>query len=410
MIIDAFKYIWRGFLHYVNLLFGLLDFRDLGFMWIILIGILIIGIFNKNVRNSIIGLIHPFINVIKTLPGFIFFALFLSYYIYISIFFEEKITIVILIFSIYLFIKDFVKTNLNLLLESENTIWDSIKDISIPVIMLCFQQLAIMFENNNLDNIKFVLISLVIIPIFSILFFIMKHYCIYTDFYSRHKQYISIDEYSFFKIFNDCLVECGNYKKNEIILSKFIIKNKNLPLNQLKQKLDVDINAIIKVEELNNFGSIHSKAKKQKSKIFKFYNRIWIFNIFCISLCIVLKRFMNLPFDFWYYVSFTILIIYFWYDLMKIKKIENQFDYIMYMFIYIILIVILLIYNHLLNDIRLTELGFLVPIFIILRIYTYYKDFPNLQMLPFLSKNNFFNLNPTDYKINNSNQSKAKKK
>ena len=205
MIIDALKYIWRGFLHYINLSFKLLDFRDLGIMWIILIGILIISIFNKTVRNSIIGLIHPFINVIKTLPGFMFFTLFLSYYIYISLFFEEKITIVVLIFSIYLFIKDFVKTNLNLLLESENTILDSIKDISIPVIMLCFQQLAIMFENNNLDNIKFVLLSLIIIPIFSIQFFIMKHYCIYTDFYSRHKQYISIDEYSFFKVFNDFL-------------------------------------------------------------------------------------------------------------------------------------------------------------------------------------------------------------
>lgn len=309
-----------------------------------------------------------------------------------------------------MFIKDFVKTNLNLLLESENTIWDSIKDISIPVIMLCFQQLAIMFENNNLSNIKFVLLSLIIIPIFSILFFIMKHYCIYTDFYSRHKQYISIDEYSFFKIFNDCLVECGNYKRNEIILSKFIIENKNLSINQLKQKLDVDINGIIKTEKINNSNSTHIKVKKQKSKIFKFYNCIWIFNIFCISLCIALKRFIGLPFGFWYYTSFTILIIYFWYDLMKIKKIENQYDYIMYMFIYMILITILLIYNHSLNDIRLTELGFLVPIFLLLRIYTYYKDFPNLQILPFLSDNNFFNLNPNDYKIKNSKQLKAKKK
>lgn len=90
MIIDVLKYIWEGFLHYINLLFELFDFKDLGFMWIILIGIFIISIFNKSVRNSIIGLIHPFINVVKTLPGFIFFILFLSYYIYISIFLRKK--------------------------------------------------------------------------------------------------------------------------------------------------------------------------------------------------------------------------------------------------------------------------------------------------------------------------------
>ena len=58
MISDIFKYVWQGFLHYINILFGLLDFRDLGFMWIILIGIFIISIFNKKVRNSILGLIH----------------------------------------------------------------------------------------------------------------------------------------------------------------------------------------------------------------------------------------------------------------------------------------------------------------------------------------------------------------
>ena len=85
MISDIFKYVWQGFLHYINILFGLLDFRDLGFMWIILIGIFIISIFNKKVRNSILGLIHPLVDVIRTLPGFIFLILFLSYYIYISL-------------------------------------------------------------------------------------------------------------------------------------------------------------------------------------------------------------------------------------------------------------------------------------------------------------------------------------
>lgn len=398
MISDIFRYVWQGFLHYINILFGLLDFRDLGFMWIILIGIFIISIFNKKVRNSILGLIHPLVDVIRTLPGFIFLILFLSYYIYISIFFEEKINIVVLIFSIYLFIKDFVKTNFNLLLESENTIWDSIKDISISVVMLCLQQITMMFEQNSFDNLRYVLLSLSIIPIFSILFFIMRHYCIYTDFYTRYKKFISIDGYSFFKIFNDSLIKCKTYKNNEKILSKFIIKNSNASLQQLKQKFDREINNTIEKATTNNKKIKYKKTKYKQSKIVKIFNYAWLFNLINVILYIIFKRFMNSSFDFWYYCSFFILIIYLWYDLMKIKKIENQFDYVMYMFIYVILIIFLLIYNHSLNGMRLTEFGFLIPIFIFLRVYTYNKNFPNLLTLPFLSKNNFFGLNPDDYK------------
>ncbi len=66
--------------------------------------------------------------------------------------------------------------------------------------------------------------------------------------------------------------------------------------------------------------------------------------------------------------------------------------------LYIILIVFLLLYNRSLTAFRLTELGLLIPIFIVIRLCTYYKKFTNLLTLTFLSKNNFFGLNPEDYK------------
>lgn len=396
-MLNCFKYIFKGILHYINLVFGLLDFRDLGFMWVVIIGLIVLGIINKEIRNSIKGLFRPAINVIKTLPGFLFLALFLSYYIYIAIFFEERITIVVLILSIYLFVQDFFKTNLNLLLESENNIWDSIKDFSLPVIMLCIQQISMMFENNNFNNLNYVLLSLAIIPIFSLLFFVMKHYCIYTDFYARNKKYVKIDDYLFFKIFNDCLVECGTYKLNEKVLSKFILDNRNLSYEELKEKYKKDINNLIS-DEKKSQKIRTQKIKNKKSKLFKLFNHIWIFNIIVVIASVICKRFLNVSYDFWYYCSFSILIMYFWYDLMKIKNIENQYDYMVYMFIYIVLIIFLLIYSSSLDSLRLTELGFLVPVFIVIRMYTYYKDFPNLLMLPFLSEKNFFGLKPEDYK------------
>ena len=128
---------------------------------------------SKDVRKNVLGLVHPSLNVIKTLPGFLFLILFLGYYIYIAIFFEEKITFIVLILSIYLFVQDFFKTNLNLLLESENSIFDSIKDISFPVILLCIQQMSMMFENGTFNNLNYILLSLIIIPIYSILFFMV---------------------------------------------------------------------------------------------------------------------------------------------------------------------------------------------------------------------------------------------
>lgn len=155
-MIKFFEYIFKGFLHYVNLMFGLLDFKDLGFMWVIIVGLIIAFFVSKDVRKGILGLINSSLNVIKTLPGFLFFILFLGYYIYIAIFFEEKITFILLILSIYLFVQDFFKANLNLLLESDNSIFDSIKDISFPVILLCIQQISMMFENDIFNNLNYV--------------------------------------------------------------------------------------------------------------------------------------------------------------------------------------------------------------------------------------------------------------
>lgn len=396
-MIKFFEYIFKGILHYINLMFGLLDFKDLGFMWIIIVGLIIAFFVSKDVRKGILGLINSSLNVIKTLPGFLFFILFLGYYIYIAIFFEEKITFIVLILSIYLFMQNFFKTNLNLLLESENSIFDSIKEISFPVILLCIQQISTMFENGTFNNLNYVFLSLIIIPIFAILFFIMKHYCIYNDFYARYKKYIDMDDYDFFKIFNDSLIECGTYKENEKVLSKFIIDNRKKSYQEMRNGLRQDIRKIKSTE--SKIKKVKVKNTKYKpSKLFVMFNYIWLFNILSVMVSVFLKRYSNIPFGFWHYCSYGVLLIYFWYDLMKLKGIENQYDFIMYMFIYIILIVLLLLYDHSLMNFRLTELGFLIPIFITIRICTYHKEFPNLLTLPFLSKNNFFGLNPEDYK------------
>lgn len=395
---DFLIYIIKGLLHYCNLLFGLIDFKDIGFMWFIFFVIFLCVIISNNVRTAIINLIKSFLGVVKTVPGFIFLILLFGYYVYIAIFFEEKITLILLFFSIYLFLQTYVNVNMDLLVESDNSIINSIKKFSIPVIVLCIQQIALMLENNNFNNLRYVLLSLIIIPIFSIVFLIFKHYCAYLDFYYKYKNYIKIDDYDFFKIYNESLILCKSYKNNNILLAEFLKENQHLSFEEMKQKVNQLFPKVILLNETENKQKNKlKKTQKKQSKLYIFFNYIWIINIIILVINILLKRFLDIEFG-W---TYSIVIIYFWYDLMKINKIKNQFDFCIYTVLCVVFIILLIIYSKSLIQFRLTELGFLLPIFIYTRYKTFYK--PNLRFLslPFLSEKNFFGLKPSDYKIKN---------
>lgn len=398
-MMDFINYVIKGILHYCTLLFGMLDFKELGFMWIIIIILLVCTIINKDVRKSIFELIKSFIGVVKTIPGFLFLILLISYYSYIAIFFEEKITIIVLILSTYLFLQTFATVNLDLLAESENSVWKSIKKFSLPVILLCIQQITTMVESGNFTNLNMVLYSLLIIPIFSILFFVFKHFCTYIDFYKRHKKYIKMSDFDFFKVFNESLILCNSYKKNNILLSKFVKDNSNLNVIEMKQKINDIFPKVISytIQEEKQQKKLNSK-KEMPTKLFVFFNYIWLFNILGIVVSVIWKRFFDTNFGFWYYWSYAILLIYFLYDLLRIKKIENQYDFVTYLFIYMVAIGLLVLYSFNLKEIRLTELGFMIPIFIYIRYKSYYKPKINFLRLPIISKSNFFGIDPHNFK------------
>lgn len=372
----------------------MLDCKELGFMWFIIIILFCCIIISKEVRKSIINLIKSFLGVIKTIPGLIFLVLLMSYYFYITIFFEEKITIVVFILSLYLFLQTYTKINLNLLTESENSVWKTIKDFSLPVVLLCIQQIPAMIEIDDYTNLNMVLYSLLIIPIFSLLFLIFKYCCTYIDFYKRHKKYIKMSGFDFVKLFNESLRLCNGYKNNDILLSKFVKENFDLNEKEMKQKMNEIFPTVI---------SYTKKVEKQEkkghpTKLFLIFNYIWLFNILAIIVSVIFKRFHNTTFSFWYYWSYVIVLIYFLYDLLRIKKIENQYDFVIYLFIYMVAIGIMIFYSSTLNEFRLTELGFMLPIFIYIRYKSYFKPKIDFLNLPIISKNNFFGVNPEKFK------------
>lgn len=258
-----------------------------------------------------------------------------------------------------------------------------------------------MIEFSRFTNFKIVLLSLLIIPIFVIFFLFFKYYFCYQDFYNENKAFIKIDKFSLFKLYNEGLILCKNYKTNNILLAAFLKDNQYLSFNEMKYKMNQVFPKIIFIYNKNN-QKVKNKLKEQ-SKLFINFNYIWVFSIIGLIVSVFFKRFSNIDFNFSYYLCYLIVLIYFWYDLMKLKRIDNQFDFVIYMILYIVFVTLLVIYSNSLIQFRLTELGFIIPIFVYIRYKTFYKANLHFLNLPFLSENNFFGLSPSDYNMQKNN-------
>lgn len=390
------EYILQGLSHYIYLLLNMLDFKDNGFILIVIVGMLLICIKDKTVYKSVILVVKSIYNVSKTKVGFIIVFLVCSYYIYILACFENQYNLILIVFTIYLFIKDILKINLILLPESEFKLVDLLKDITIPILLLFVSELATMIEKSNFDNINFAFYSLGFIPIFIIVIVVFRHLIFCEDTYNIYKKRIKIDDYDFFKITTKVSIKCKDYKITKLVLEEFLIENYNLNYNEMKLKLRNHIKYAMKEYNKKKFSK-SKKQKYEKSKIFKLFELIWITNIICIIYAVIDNRFYGVSYDIFYYWSIIVLNIYFWCDLMKNRNIQNQYDFVIYMFINIILIVMLICYYIILDKTRLSEILFYLPIFVVMHLKAYNKKFPNIINMPFLTKDNFFGLDPSKY-------------
>lgn len=394
------QYILKGLSHYIYLLFNMLDFKDNGFILIIILGMLLMCIKDKTVYKSIILVLKSIYNISKTKVGFIIVCLVFSYYTYTLIYFESKYNFILVIFTIYLFIQDILKINLILLPESKLKLIDLLKDIAIPIIVLFISEFVTMIEDECFDNINFVFCSLIFIPIFFIIIIVFRHFIFCEDTYNIYKKRLKIDDYEFFKIVSIISIKSKNYIITRIVLEEFLNNAYNLSYNEMKIELKRNINNIMKRYKEKNNNRIR-KQRYKKSKLFKTFEFIWSANIICVIYLAIDKRFYIGSLDISYYWSIFILNIYFWCDLMKNRDIENQYDFVMYMFINIILIVMIVCYFVGINNTRLSEMLFYIPIFIVVHFKAYNKKFPNILNMPFLTKNNFFGLDPSKYNKSN---------
>lgn len=396
-MLDTILYFIRGINHYIFLLYEMFDNKEYVTILLFFVLFSVIFIFNKNIRKQIIDLTLSIFGLIKTKVGMIFISILVLYYIYVAYTFEESINTVVLLTSMYLFIESFIKTNLNLTSDSDNSVFESIIEFSIPVAILGLQQVVIIIENGSFNNFLAIVLSLLIIPIYSIVFVLLKNYISFDAFYNKSQLMRRVDKYEFYKVYTQAVFSFFNYKDAETYLQKTLNSTQDYVIDPEKLRNKIDKEVSFNFDFKPKFKTI---KRKTKSKIYKFFNFAWLINILYILFEICNFRYFKVSLDFSYYWTLGVLIIYFNYDLMKIQKIQNKYDFVLYLFFNLYFTSILVSYALTLKQFRLTEIAFIVPFFIIVRVRASFYDSVNFLYLPFLSKQNYFGLDASRYDEN----------
>ncbi|CAM3739575.1 hypothetical protein ERUR111494_09080 [Erysipelothrix urinaevulpis] len=391
---DIILYFIRGMNHYIFLLYEMFDFKEFGTIFFLFVFFLAIFIFFKDIRSQIIDLTLTIFSLLKTKIGIIFVLVLVLYYTYIAFTFEESINTVVLISSIYLFFESFTKTNLNLTSDSDNSVFESIVEFSFPVVLLCVQQIVIIIENGSFNNFLPILLSLLIIPIYSTVFVLFKNYMCFDTFYNKNQLERRVNKYEFYKTYTLAAFCFFNYKDADTYLEKILNSMQDFIINseQMRNRIDNEVN--FNFDFKPHFRTI---KRKSKSKVYKLFHYVWLIDIFFILYEICNLRFLKVSLNFSYYLTLGVLIIYLIYDLMKIQTIQNQYDFVLYLLFYIFFSFILVTYSLTLQQFRLTEIAFIVPFFIVTRVRASFYNPINFLSLPFLSKQNFFGLDSSKY-------------
>ncbi len=236
--------------------------------------------------------------------------------------------------------------------------------------------------------------SLIFVPIIAIIITIMKILTTVETITIEHSRTEKLEDIEYLKLFLLVLKKEKSINNTNKIISNFFKNNKMLLYDEAKQR-------ILKYNE-NNIKNEKKNIKVQKKKETRKFNVksiifiIWIINVLTIIYAIIMKRFFNSNFDIGYYLSLAILSIYFIADMMKIYKIECQYDFAIYFVISIVEYIILLIYYIQIQNGRLSNMLFLVIIYIIIAVLFRRNKTMKFLDMPFLSEKNFFGLEPKE--------------
>lgn len=386
MLNKLFEY----FLNWWFLFFDFLDFLEISTIISIITLFIIIFLIKKDILKLFyeagLSILKLMINPI----GFIYLLIFLVYYFFILYHFQTKINLIILFLSIIYVVRDFF--NITRILSFTNT--SSFKDEVLPVIittfMISMQQIVTSLHLKIDTNYITLLLSLLIIPIYLLYHSFSKFFLNFEKVMQRFEEKLTFDSFYFLIIYFRVLIHFKNYRATEKFISHFLNKNILLSYSEMREKI------IPEISKGKNDRTKKNKVKKVVDK--RAYKKHIVYFIFIWSIIFSLVIFYNSQIflnncrlKVFYIFLFLFLLVDLIINLLKQHKIKCQFDFIIYLFLDALIVIILVIYYFLLPKINFIEANFLMPIFLYFKIKNYYKTQVNFLLIPFKTEYNFFN-------------------
>lgn len=393
-MIEGMQYTFWGCIHIFILAFEFLDYIEQALIGILILFFVIIAMWDREFIKMYLNIGKTFLKMIFSLFGIILLITMASYYCFSIFAFEDNINILILIITLALFCKDLYEFMNNSILDENKKTINSIIEMSESVFILFFYRLLYVIETRNFNELNKVMYSLIFIPIIAIIIIIMKILTTVETITIEHFKTEKLDNIEYLKLFLVVLKKEKSINNTNKIISCFFKSNKMQLYDEAKQGILKCNNDNIQNEKEEI--KVQKNKGKKKFKVKSIIFIIWIISILTTIYSIIAKRFFNFKFDIKYYLSLVVLSIYFIGDIMKIYRIECQYDFIIYFFISIVEYIILLIYYIQIQNGRLSNMLFLVIIYII--VATLFRENKTMKFLdmPFLSEKNFFGLEPKE--------------
>lgn len=393
-MIGIIQYMFFGCIHIFILAFEFLDYIEQALIGILILFFVGIAIWDRKFIKMYLNIGKTFLKMVFSPFGIILLITMASYYCFSIFAFEDNINILILIITLALFCKDLYEfMNNSILDESKKTI-KSIMEISESVFILFFYRLLYVIETRNFNELNKVMYSLIFVLIIAIIITIMKILTTVETITIQYSRTEKLEDIEYLKLFLVVLKKEKSINNTNKVIGNFFRNNKMLLYDEAKQRI-LKYNGD-NIKDAKENIKIPKKKEKRKFNFKSIIFIIWIINVLTIIYAIVMKRFFNSNFDIGYYLSLAVLSIYFIADMMKIYKIECQYDFVIYFVISIVEYVILLTYYIQIQNGRLSSMLFLVIIYIILAILFRRNKTMKFLDMPFLSEKNFFGLEPKE--------------
>lgn len=360
-MIGILEYIFFGVIHFLVITLEFMDYIENSLIGLLVVFFVGIALWERKFIKMYIDIAKTFIKMIFSSFGIILFGVMVSYYCFTIIAFEEKISIIFIIITLCLFFKDLFEFMTNSIIDENKKTINSILEICKSIFILIFYRLIYMIELRNFSEFNYLLYSLIFIPVIALIIIMMKILTTVEILTTRFSKNEKLEDIEYLKLFLRTLLKVKSINNTYKIINDFFVNNKKKTYKEALQQMQFH-----KDSKLNTKKSKRIKEKNNKLKVKSIWFIIWIANILNAVYIIIEKRFFNINFSFSYYWTLFILSIYFIADLMKMYKIKCQYDFIIYLVIAIAEYLILIIYYFQIQNGRLSNMLFLVAVYIFL--------------------------------------------